>query len=351
MRVGVNTAILRRGHSGTASVTRLIVDVLTSQGHDVVELDPPWQRGESRVRNLVRSVSWDLWGAARAEPIDLLISPCNVGLAPRPLPHLLYMQDTMPLDHPELFDRGFNLYVRLLFGFSVRRASLVVTASEHAAGRIRARWPAVGGALRVAPWPTRSVVDDEPRSTRPAGRRVVVVLGATEPHKRTAMAVEVVHRLRQRTGEDVALQVIGPDGRAEPEVAAAIAAADPAGQWVSRFSEPTDDGVRERLRGAWVLLQCSSDEGFCLPLLEASTVGLPAVHTGTGSMAEVHPYGNAGDSPTGLVDALLRLTDDAAYATASYEGLEVARRHNAAAFGDRLAGLVEETVRTASGRG
>jgi glycosyltransferase involved in cell wall biosynthesis len=352
VRIGVNTAILRRGHSGTASVTRLIVDVLRAQGHDVIELDPPWQRSGSRVRNLVHSVSWDLWGAARAEPIDLLISPCNVGGAPRRLPHLLYLQDTMPLDHPEMFDRGFNLYVRALFGWSAKHATIVVTASEHSAAGVRRRWPSVAPRLRVVPWPVRTAMVDAPRPAPAGGDRVVLMLGATEPHKRNALGVEVVDRVRRSTGVDLRLQVIGPAARAEPEVAAAMAAHDPQRSWIERATEPTDAGVRRRLEQAWALLQCSADEGFCLPLVEAAAVALPAVHTGAGSMTEVHPAAAAADdSAASLAAALEALLDDEAYGVASSEALDVARRHSLAAFADRLVSVVDETLsRHASGR-
>ena len=344
MRVGVNTAILRRGHSGTATVTRLIVEVLRSRGFEVVELDPPWRRTGSRLRNLVQSVHWDLWGAARATEVDLLISPCNVGLAPRRLPHLLYMQDTMPLDHPELFDRGFNAYVRLLFGFSVREASLVVTASAHAASRMRSRWPGVGDKLRIAPWPVRSAIVDVPRALAPE-HQVVLMLGVTEPHKRNALGVEVVDLLRKSSGQDIRLQIVGPPGRAEPEVAAALAQYDPDGAWTERAVEPTDAGVRARLEQAWALLQCSADEGFCLPLVEAAAVALPAVHTGAGSMAEVHPAGKAkDDKAASLAASLEALLDPVAYSAASAASLEVAHHHGLQAFGDRLVALAAETV-------
>jgi hypothetical protein len=207
--------------------------------------------------------------------MDLLISPCNVGWAPRRLPHLLYLQDTMPLDHPELFDRGFNLYVKALFGWSARHATLVVTASEHSAAGVRRRWPAVASRLRVAPWPVRAAVVAEPRpAPEHDAARVVLMLGVTEPHKRTALGVEVVHVVRERTGRPMRLAVVGPEGRAEPEVGAALARFDPDGAWVERGSEPTDAGVRNRLELAWALLQCSADEGFCLPLVEAAAVAL-----------------------------------------------------------------------------
>jgi hypothetical protein len=340
--VGVNTAILARGTSGTASVTRLILSTLAEQLPLVTEAAPPrWVR-RSRVRNLLRSMRWDLYQAGRTQPLDVLVSPCNVGLAPAAVAHVLFIQDTMVLDHPSLFDRGFRLYARVVFGLSARRATVVVTASGHAARQITRRWPAVEP--RVLPWPTRSPVVEQPRSA-PPDEPVVVMLGATEPHKRTTMGIEVVAMLRKRTGRAIRLEVIGPPRRAETEVQSAIDRWDPTGSWIVRAEEPTDDGVRRRLDRAWVLLQCSSDEGFCLPLLESACVALPAVHTGAGSMAEVHPYGAVvGAEPSMLVAALESLLEPEAYAAASAAALEVARRHAPAAFSAGLLALVQEAA-------
>jgi alpha-1,3-rhamnosyl/mannosyltransferase len=99
--------------------------------------------------------------------------------------------------------------------------------------------------------------------------------------------------------------------------------------------------------GAVLLVQPSFEEGFGLPVLEAMTLGVPVVAARRGALPEV--LGSAGplidpDDPVAIADAIARLLDDAAYATACAErGVRRARDFQ----WDRTARRVYETYQHA----
>ena len=344
LKVGLNTAIRRRGTSGTARVVEHIQHALdTSPGIELVDAHPPsWPR-RGRLRRAFSSAQWDLWSAARAVPdADVFISPCNTGRTPRRTPHLLWMLDTMVLDHPEWYDPGFAAYARMLFGYSVRAASRVVTISVHSARRIEERWPDTAP-VQVIKLPAEVRVSS-PRRLR--DRRLgVLVVGATEVHKNHAAAIEAVRRARALSGADIQLAIVGPVGRAEDEVREIGRRADPGGAWLERRVDVSEPLLRELYGTAWVLLHSSLDEGFGLPLIEAAGHGIPVVHSGQGAMPEVLSSGSVGSVQADpLAAGLLELLDEARYAERSAAVLEDARAHRPAEFRARLVTMLQEAA-------
>jgi glycosyltransferase involved in cell wall biosynthesis len=340
MRVGVNAAISQLGISGTARVVEHIERALRDSGIDVTELRPPARPGGHRVKRAASDAYWDLWRAARVEAVDVFISPCNVGRAPRGVPHLLWIQDTMVLDHPEWYHRRYAAYARLVFGFSARSCTRVVTASRHTAARIEARWPSAAP-VEVIPWPT-TLQTSTPRRYDGRGHDVLMV-ARTQLHKNHLAAIDAVRLARLETGEDIRLRLVGPSGPAEDHVWQMARVADPDGAWVSRFKDVPGQELEEMYRGSWVLIQPSLDEGFGLPLLEAAAHALPAVHSGRGAMPEVVSSGNAGSiASAALAAELIELLDGSAYERASAAALESARRHSRDAFRSDLLGVLGE---------
>ncbi len=310
-RVVVNTAIHRLGTSGSSTATRVLVEALRQVDDvEVREVAPGRRRGRLSVLNALADARWDLWQASRSVPdVDLLVSPTNIGLRGRARRHLLVVHDVMPLRHPELFDRRFAAYFRLLVPRSLRSADRVLTLSERSATALRRLAPGVD--VRVVGWAHPGAGDS--RAPFPA-RKVVLMVGATEPVKNQVAGVHAVAGLRAGTGEDLALRLLGPAGRAEAQVREALSEADPRGAWTSRETDVPADVLDAAYASSWLLLQPSLDEGFGLPLVEAARHGLPVVHSGRGPMSEVLPEVDAGGvTPGAFVSAMAPLLDEPAW--------------------------------------
>ena len=345
--MALNAYVERRGVSGTSTLVAALRKALNgSEQVALIELAGPGLVGGTRVRNLVKMLRWDFAEAARvARDADVLVHPANVGTSGSAhVPSVVIMLDTMVLDHPRLFDRYYNFYARACFGRSVSRASRVLTLSEYSKGRILARWP--GANVGVLPLPTRFPVVVSPREAPSASgcRPSVLMLGVTEPHKNHPQGIEAVRLLRLMTGLDVELAIAGPAGRHEEEVRLATERADPLHQWIKR-AFLSDPAVLDALDRSWVLLQCSVDEGYCLPLIEAGARGLPVVHTGSGAMRELLPARGFSDSALSLASAMADLLNREAYSQASGTGLKLAKSRSPESF---QALLVSELIGAAS---
>ena len=323
-RIAVNGAILHRGLSGIARMTTYLIDALGGLPDiDVRVVSPVRPRSRSSVVNALQDTWWDLRGAEHhARAADLLVSPCNLGRATR-IPNLLCVADIMPIEHPEYFDRKFAAYFRALLPYSLRRASRVMTNTEHVRRKLLQIAPKAD--VHVVPLPSGRT----PRVAVPFPDRTkdVLVVGATAPHKNQSAAVNAVDLLRQRTGEDVRLHIVGPPGHAEHALAAQIGRLDREGRWITRHVAITDEALERLYASAWILVQPSIDEGYGLPLVEAAEHGLPAVHSGAGAMSEVAPLGNArGTDAASLLSAMAPLLERSAWKQHAVGVREIADR-------------------------
>jgi len=346
-RIVVNDAISRRGISGSARATSQLTSALRQiVGVSVESVTPSWSgRSANPVKNAVRDAWWDLRGAAKAaDRPDLLVSPCNIGAGPGARRHLLVVYDVMVFENPEYFDSKFSRYFRTLVPPSVRRADRVLTLSNHARQHLLELAPKAD--IRVLTLPGRT---EDLAPARWSVRRSVLMVGGTEPHKNHVAGIKAVAALRERSGLDLALRIIGPVGRAEGDVLAQVAHHDPFRTWVSRESGLTDSELDDAYGSAWLLLQPSINEGYGLPLVEAAQRGLPVVHSGAGAMSEVIASGNAeGADPNHLAVAMEPLIDDLEWQRQSARLLREAQHFSWDLFPQHVAGLVDGLLPTPS---
>jgi glycosyltransferase involved in cell wall biosynthesis len=252
---------------------------------------------------------------------------------------LLFVHDAMIWESPDLFDPGFAAYARLLVPYSVRHADRVLTTTAHTRDLLMRLVPSAK--VSVVALPGRRVVPTATSWT--PGLKTVLMVGETGTHKNHIGGIEAVRRLRDRTGSDIRLLLIGPAGRAEGEVQRALSRADPMRAWTQRQVGLTDDQVDRAYEHAWVLLQPSLNEGYGVPLVEAAQRGLPVVHAGAGGMLEVLPGSSVGSTdPEAFTRRLECLLLEAAWRESSAEILGEAHRFSWDRFRVSVANVVQE---------
>ena len=261
------------------------------------------------------------------------MSPCNIGRSTRGQGHLLVLHDTMVLDCPELFDSGYARYARALFSYSVSGADAILVPSIYTKNRIASRWPGAPPIV-VGHWP----LVPTSRSRISSRSRDILMVGATEPHKRQAIGVRAVALARKMSGEDLRLTILGPVGRAERRLEEEIKAVDPSEAWIARKTNAPESELLDLYRSAWVLLQPSEMEGYGLPVGEAASAGIPVLHSGKGALSEIAPKTvEAPDDAGSYAAEICMLLDEQRYSNASAASLAAAGGHNTVRFAESVA--------------
>jgi alpha-1,3-rhamnosyl/mannosyltransferase len=231
--------------------------------------------------------------------------------------------------------------VTLAARVALRRARLVVTASEAAAREIGRAFPGYADKLRVVPGAVaprfRPQAADAIRTVAQRlglPSRYLLYVGTDRPHKNLAGLVSAVGRYRAAVGDDVALVVAG--ARSERSI-----------EGVRFLGRVPDEDLPGLYAGAQLFVSASSDEGFGFPVLEAMACGTAVACSDTPALAELTD------------DAAVRFPadDHAAIAAAIAEAIdrrdELSRRGMARAAAyppSRTAALTAEVYREALAR-
>jgi alpha-1,2-rhamnosyltransferase len=171
------------------------------------------------------------------------------------------------------------------------------------------------------------------------------MVAATEAHKNHVGAIDAIETVRRSLGDDVHLTLVGPVGRSEGDVMRRVRTADPDGLWIRRLIGISDLELQQTYRSAWIMIQPSFDEGFCLPLLEAAAHGTPAVHSGQGSMPEVVSCVNANSVRSDVLSQrVVELADPRRYHDASRSALADCDTKSPARFTAELTRLVTDVA-------
>ena len=307
MRLAVDaTPCDRYPHSGIAKVIHHLYDSLA-------ELEPNWDfvflrrldgGGLFPARPNVRCevvdirgtglTSIDLWEQVRLPlavvqfKADLLHCPGNSAPRWSPVPLVLHVHDTLPIDYYR-DDPGVSEWAAALTQ-RCRRAAAIVTASEHAKTRLLQAFRADPSKVVVVPH--AATLLDAPSSsnaTPPVDGEdtpgVVLHFGSLKTHKNSRRVLEAWCRLPANTRDRWRLHVLVPNERTGAELAAHCT---PDGIASVRFMPAVPEAQLPGIVAtASVLCYPSLDEGFGLPILEAFAAGAAVITSATSSMPEV----------------------------------------------------------------
>jgi len=215
------------------------------------------------------------------EGVDLFHGLDHVGLPlrGRPVPSVLTVHDTFPIDHPEWFTAKHRAVVRFALPRAVRRATRVITPSRAVKDSLlRLGW-IDADRIDVVPEgceerfsPAAAPLDDL-RRRYGLPRRFVLFVGTAEPRKNLSRLLRAFAALPNR---DVSLVLAGSAGWHSAELSASIAELGLTDR-VHRTGFVDDRDLPDLYRAAELFAMPSLDEGFGLPLLEAMGCGVPVL--------------------------------------------------------------------------
>ncbi len=145
-----------------------------------------------------------------------------------------------------------------------------------------------------------------PPATARAERPTLLFLGRLKRYKRIELLLDALQRL-----PDARLEIAG-DGEHRPALEREIARRG-LGERVTLHGRVDEARKRELLAGAWVNVTASSNEGWCLTVMEAASCGTPSVAIAEGGLRESivdERTGLLADDGDGLAEALARIVAD-----------------------------------------
>ena len=274
---------------------------------------PPGRRVDVRIPVRVLNALWHRLGAPAVErfagPIDLVHSFHPLLIPSASAARVVTVHDLDFLDHPERTRREIRRDYPALAAKHARAADAVVAVSRFTAAEVERR-------LRV---PSERIVVCgsgapawAPRGA-PAPRGPILFMGTLEPRKNVGVLLKAYSRVLERM----------PDA---PELWLAGGATNAAAGWLRAIEEPPLAGHVKHLgyiqadrrydlyAQASMMVLPSHLEGFGIPVLEARTVGVPAIVSNRGALPEVAGDAAAiveADDVEGFAEAMLRYLDPA----------------------------------------
>lgn len=196
---------------------------------------------------------------------------CFLGGWPRVVTvHDVYM-DVMPSFYPA----RHRLWWSLLFPLSLRSASAVLCVSQSTRNDVAARHPFARDKLVVVhEAPITNA--DRPAAMLPAGRFETpygLYVGNISPNKNVGVLVEALKILQADGTAPIVYQV----GRDSAGLLAEAEQRLSARGLLRKAGVLTDDELIAAYRGAAYFINTSLFEGFCLPVVEAQSLGVPVI--------------------------------------------------------------------------
>lgn len=247
------------------------------------------------------------------DKLDVFFSPTHYLPFFIPFPSVVSILDVSYLHFPELFKKKDLYQLKLWGGYSIRKASRIITISESSRSDIIKAYGVIPDKVVVA-YPGL-IKRDESKSMDELGKkygvkgRYILFVGTLQPRKNIKKLVEAFSKLKDN---DVDLVIVGKKGWMFDEIIAS-----PSEYGVKnrvKFLETVDDEELPTFyKNAVFFILPSLYEGFGLPVLEAMEYGCPVIISNISSLPEAGGdaalYVNP-DDVSDITDKMQKLLDD-----------------------------------------
>lgn len=213
------------------------------------------------------------------------------------IPRVVVFHDMTFYLFPELHEKIKRLYFKTLMPHSVKKSRAVITVSESTKNDVLTQFP-------LTPRNKISVIHhgvdafDETKTTDKTSidtylqkygltaKEYVLFVGTLEPRKNITGLLHAYHHLRQSTGADFKLVIVGKKGWFYREIFETVKKYKLEDAVV--FTGYVDETEKRALLSQTLMfLYPSFYEGFGIPILEAMAAGAPVITGNTSSLPEV----------------------------------------------------------------
>ena len=286
LRVVVDTAILRRPHTGTA---RWVNGLLSALGQiptvDLEQASGPRRIGNGvlfRPINVTLQLLWYRFGIRRLADMrgaDALLMPANHAANRGRIPHLVAILDVNFLTGPGTYGTLYTRYATWALRRSAQRADRLITISGFSRSEISRHLNVDPGRMSVVyPGLNQPALSTSPR---PLDGSYALYVGVTEPSKNLALLLDA---WAGTSPGGLALVLVGQPGHYHATLQKR--AAELGGRVIVRGRVDQDE-LEAWYRGASVFMFPSRTEGFGFPPLEAMQRSVPVISSNCGSLPEV----------------------------------------------------------------
>lgn len=192
-----------------------------------------------------------------------------------------FVHDFLPLEYPEYFRKGYETRFRRRVETILRHAKAIVTASNAVAERVESEFKARG--RRPVPIHVQPLASPLEQSAHVAIDRELadscyfVVVSTLEPRKNHMLLLDIWRALAVAGGRTPKLVVVGNPGWENEQIVDTLRRSTsirPHIRWVAGLSS---EALRDLVANARALLMPSFAEGYGLPVVEALSLGAPAI--------------------------------------------------------------------------
>jgi glycosyltransferase involved in cell wall biosynthesis len=251
----------------------------------------------SKRANIFDYIYWEFFRLskdAKSMNCDILLIPGGIyfGLFK---PAVLISQNLLPFELNELKRYGFSivslklLFLRLVQSLSFKRSSGLIFLTDYARNTIE---KTIGQGLNRTIIPHGihqfNFVEGINRNYKAKKIITIIYVSRLEPYKHQWIVIEALSKVRQLSGLDLQLCLVGPSSKKSfKKFEFAIRKFDPDKKWVKYHGSIARNDLSNLYKKADIGLFASSCENMPIILLEKMSFGLPILCSNRGPMIEV----------------------------------------------------------------